>query len=378
MASKSFLARSIAVGAAVVALGSAEPAHAALKWKGFDWNVTDGGMAGVAEGDPANVSLDSDGYLHLNIKKNGSVWTASELFTTQKLGFGTYQWQIDGPVDTFDKQIVLGLFPYGPAAGIGDDGTNEIDIEWARWGYETGTNVGFTNYPDSGSTVGTKSYDASLAGSTESTARFTWTREYIESSVLKGYQALSSDTGLLAKWKYAPSNASTNIPQQALPLGINLWCFDAPPSDGKEIEIVIRDFQFIPEGEAIPDGEGSAGDGAGGAGGASGSSGSSEAGAPSAPQAGGSSGVAGQAGTSGSPSAGGKPVSSAGSANGGSPSGTAGVMSSAGAASDAAPSEDAGCGCRVASAPERRGSLVGVAAALCGSVLLRRRRRRCS
>ncbi|HVX96889.1 MAG TPA: EamA family transporter, partial [Polyangia bacterium] len=31
-------------------------------------------------------------------------------------------------------QVVVGLFPYGPAAGIGADGTNEIDIEYSRWG----------------------------------------------------------------------------------------------------------------------------------------------------------------------------------------------------------------------------------------------------
>ena len=47
-----------------------------------------------------------------------------------------------------------------------------------------------------------------------------------------------------------PPNPTVNIPQQALPLGMNLWCFDAPPSDGKPVEIVIRDFAFVPEGFA--------------------------------------------------------------------------------------------------------------------------------
>ena len=106
-------------------LSQASPARAAdLSWKGFDWTVTDGGMAGVAEGAAANVTVDANDWLHLKITKNGSTWTASELFTTQKLGFGTYQWQIEGAIDTFDKNNVLGLFPYGPAAGIGGDGTN--------------------------------------------------------------------------------------------------------------------------------------------------------------------------------------------------------------------------------------------------------------
>ena len=127
---------------------------AELEWKGYTWSVTNGGMAGVAEGRPANVSVDASGYLHLKIQKNGDTWTAAEIFTTTRLGFGTYQWQIDGPIDTLDKNVVVGLFPYGPAAGIGSDGTNEIDIEYSRWGVANGPNGDWTNYPASGSTIG--------------------------------------------------------------------------------------------------------------------------------------------------------------------------------------------------------------------------------
>ena len=105
-----------------------------LNWKGHTWQVTSGGMAGVCQGSPNNVTIDASGYLHFKISNIGGAWTASEMFTTDKLGFGTYQWQVDGPIDTYDKNIVLGLFPYGPAAGIGGDGTNEIDIEYSALG----------------------------------------------------------------------------------------------------------------------------------------------------------------------------------------------------------------------------------------------------
>src|SRR5207253_229256 len=96
-------------------LGAPRPVSAAeINWKGYAWNVTDGLMAGVAAGSAANVSVDASGYLHLKIQKNGDTWTAAEIFTTARLGFGTYQWQIDGPIDTLDENVVLGLFPYGP------------------------------------------------------------------------------------------------------------------------------------------------------------------------------------------------------------------------------------------------------------------------
>src|SRR5450432_3141154 len=203
----------LVVLAAVVSLERG--AHAAtLVWKGHTWQVTSGGMAGTCQGSPNNVTVDANGYLHFKISNNGGTWTASEMFTTDKLGFGTYQWQVDGPIDSYDKNIVLGLFPYGPQAGIGGDATNEIDIEYARWGQESGPNGDWTDYPASGKTIGELSYTFSLGGSTLSTSRFDWTKISIASSLLGGLQAADSTTGLIKTWTYAPQNATVNIPQQ--------------------------------------------------------------------------------------------------------------------------------------------------------------------
>jgi endoglucanase len=169
------------------------------------------------------------------------------------------------PIDTFDKNVVLGLFPYGPAAGIGSDGTNEIDIEYSRWGQANGPNGDWTDYPASGKTIGELAYTFTLGGGTLSTSRFRWTTTSIANFLLGGLQPIDETTGLIKSWTYAPSNPTTNIPQQALPLGMNLWCFESPPTDGKPVEIVIRDFQFVPEGAG--GGAGAGGAGGGGAGG---------------------------------------------------------------------------------------------------------------
>ena len=219
---------------------------ATLAWKGHTWQLTSGGMAGVCQGDPKNVTVDANDYLHLRISDGTTGWTASELFTTDRLGFGTYQWQVDGPIDSYDKNVVLGLFPYGPAAGIGADGTNEIDIEYSRWGQASGPNGDWTDYPASGKTIGELSYTFSLGSATLSTSRLAWSSASIASALLSGLQPIDGTTGLIKSWTYAPSNPTVNIPQQALPLGMNLWCFDSPPSDGKPVEIVIRDFIFVP------------------------------------------------------------------------------------------------------------------------------------
>src|SRR5436190_239025 len=261
---------SVAIGlvAAVAgALASGDAEAATINWKGHTWQVTSGGMAGVCQGSPANVTIDANGYLHFRISNNGGTWTASEIFTTEKLGFGTYQWQVDGPIDTYDKNVVLGLFPYGPAAGIGGDGTNEIDIEYSRWGQANGPNGDWTDYPASGTTIGELAYTFTLGGGTLSTSRFHWSSTSIANSLLGGLQPVDGTTGLIKSWTYAPQNPTTNIPQQALPLGMNLWCFSGPPTDGKDVEIVIRDFQFVPEGAGGGAGRGGAGGGGGGAGG---------------------------------------------------------------------------------------------------------------
>ena len=340
---------------AILGVGAGRASEAAtISWKGHTWQVTSGGMAGVCQGDPKNVTVDGDGFLHLRIANGGGGWTSSELFTTDRLGFGTYQWQVDGPIDTIDKNVVLGLFPYGPAAGIGSDGTNEIDIEYSRWGQANGPNGDWTDYPASGTTIGELSYTFSLDGTTLSTSRFNWSSSSITDALLKGLQPIDGATGLLKSWTYAPSMPSMNVPQQPLPLGMNLWCFGAPPSDGNPVEIVIRDFVFV------SDGAGGGAGGTGGAGGAGGrAAGSGGAGGRSAASSGGAGGrELGSGGAGGR--AGGGGAGRSGGTGGGGPSdgsggdigvssggtvGTGGTIGTGGSAASSGKNGSGGCSC---------------------------------
>jgi MYXO-CTERM domain-containing protein len=345
----------MAVSATSLWLGAGAEA-ATLAWKGHTWQLTSGGMAGVCQGDPSNVTVDANGYLHLRISNGATGWTASELFTTDRLGQGTYQWQVDGPIDSYDKNVVLGLFPYGPAAGIGSDGTNEIDIEYARWGQAGGPNGDWTDYPASGTTIGELSYTFSLAGATLSTSRFVWSGTSIADALLSGLQPVDGTTGLIKSWTYAPANPTVNIPQQALPLGMNLWCFDAPPSDGNPVEIVIRDFVFVPPSGAGGAGGagfgGAGGAGFGGAGGARGQAGAGGAPGGSSGMAGGKSGSAGTTGGNSGNAGGSGPGGSSGDAPGsGGTGGLAGAPGTAGGSGStgtgAAGGSSSGCACAV-------------------------------
>jgi hypothetical protein len=218
---------------------------------GHTWTVTTGGMAGSNTGLAANVSVDANGYLHLKITQSGGKWYCAELFTNDTMGFGTYQWQIEGSVDRMDKNVVLGLFPYGPVAGIGGDGTNEIDIEYARWGKSSWPDGNYTVYPNSGSTVGDTTFEFSLNGGSAVTATFVWSAASVTEMTQSGFHDIGDSSGMICKWRYAPSNPAVNIPQRAMPLGMNLWlcggCGGAP-SNGQPLDIIVRKFTHVRPG----------------------------------------------------------------------------------------------------------------------------------
>ena len=198
-----------------------------LNWKGHTWNVTAGGMAGVAKGDPANVFVDQNGYLHLRIINRGGTYTASELFSTDKIGFGTYQWQVEGHADNMAK--------------------NEIDIEFSKWNNTChGCNADFTFYPATGNQrLGPEedNFTISLSGGTLTTARIEWSSTRIVATIMGGLQPLGTTANVLQTLTFSPSDYTARIPQFPLPLGMNFWCFKTTPASDQEI--VIRDFQYV-------------------------------------------------------------------------------------------------------------------------------------
>jgi hypothetical protein len=59
---------------------------------------------------------------------------------------------------------------------------------------------------------------------------------------------LSSDDTVIARWDYIPSQPEQCIPQQPLPLHMNLWlCDGKPPQNNQEADVIIKKFTFTPE-----------------------------------------------------------------------------------------------------------------------------------
>jgi hypothetical protein len=162
------------------------------------------------------------------------------------LGFGTYNWLVVSPIDILDPSVVLGFFPYGPPQ-LGPDGTNEIDIEYSRWSQPSGTNGGFTIYPPHGSTIGHRGFNFKLSG-TWTTSRFVWSENKIQFFLMGGHQSIRNTTNVIYKWEYSPSSPKSTIPQEPMPLHINLWLDRGrPPTDRQPVDVVLQNFEYMAE-----------------------------------------------------------------------------------------------------------------------------------
>lgn len=226
---------------------SAAPS-ATISFSGYQWEVRSGGGGpGPNIWDPNNVSVNENGDLHLRIAHNGDEWSSAEVTMTQRLGFGKYQFQVIGEIDKLDKNVVLGLFNY-PTPDVGVDGTNEIDIEIARWGNAAYPNGNFTVFPaQEGSKAKSHSYEFGLDG-TYTTQRFAWSGQNILFQSLYGHRKINNNKNEFANWNFQPDNAVKRIPQDPMPVHINLWLLKGqPPSDGNPVEIIIHKFQFKPQ-----------------------------------------------------------------------------------------------------------------------------------
>ena len=166
------------------------------------------------------------------------------------MGFGTYQWAIEGSIYEMDPTTVLGLFTYGPTQHIGTDAENEIDIEFSQWNNTCkGCNADFTVYPSTGNRKpkGISAWEDNfrVSGENLTTARVEWSSDHIVFTLMRGVQPIGTVAEVIKTETY--SSTAINIPQVASPVGINLWCFKKTPA--KDQAVVIRDFQFVTLGK---------------------------------------------------------------------------------------------------------------------------------
>jgi hypothetical protein len=245
------------------------PGATTLNWSGRTWEVRSGGGGpGPNNWDPRNAWVDTNGYLHLQIMNRAGVWSSTEIHlqTPLHLHFGTYQFQMLGRPDLLDMNTVFGFYTYPPAS-VGGDATNEIDIEFARWGNANAYNGNYTVWPAvNGVPRSWAGWNIAPPTNNQSTHRFIWTPTRVTFQSMHGHVPVGSTSGMYNSWVFEPANppnptetgnmqfyCSSHDPNQCISQQpqfflINFWQFGGrAPSNGQNQEVVVTNFTHVPQ-----------------------------------------------------------------------------------------------------------------------------------
>ena len=215
-----------------------------LQFSGYEWKVkSSNGPVGPGPNhfsdSKCNVEVDAQGRLHLRLTHHDGHWYCSEVVSTRSFGYGTYKFYVDGSIDSIDPNIVLGLFTWSDAPAFSH---REIDVEISRWGNKDNKNGQFVVQPYTRPmNIVRFQIPPGLSASTHS---FSWKADSILCRSLKGIDATSpGKSSVIAEHAF-----TQDIPQAGGENArMNLWLLAGhAPTDGKEMEIVVSKFEFVP------------------------------------------------------------------------------------------------------------------------------------
>ena len=183
--------------------------------------------------DEESVWVDGEGRLHVKIGEREGQWRCAEVVSEEAFGYGQYVFELGGGADAINENVVLGLFTWDTDPAHSN---REIDIEIARWGEADNENCQYVVQPyKHPGNLHRFGVDLAGAGSTHS---FEWGSGRVAFRSARG----DGEGALIDSWIY--TGADTPPPGEAK-ARINLWLFQgAPPSDGREVEVVVARFGF--------------------------------------------------------------------------------------------------------------------------------------
>lgn len=213
-----------------------------------------------------NVWVDSTtGYLHLKITSDTGKWNCAEIISDDKFGYGTYVFTVASNVAELNKNVVVGFFTWDNTSFY-NQANSEVDIEFSKWGSNTDSltltysaqPVQFDNpIPYYERTKHPLMNVSKLKNM--SIHAFKWTDTLITWNSYEG--AIFPGTNSLASWQFDKTkqprskieggNSSLPIVVPA-PGGdtharINLWLLNGlGPTDNKAVELIVKEFKFIP------------------------------------------------------------------------------------------------------------------------------------
>jgi len=223
---------------------SETPAAKNLQFSGYEWILKSsqtpvGPGPNYFSGSSDNVWLDEQGQLHMKITKREGKWYCPEVISARSYGYGKYVIRLASRFDLLNENIVVGLFTWCDAREYHH---REIDIELSRWGDPANANSQYVVQPwDTPGNI--YRFDIQITGE-YSTHNFDWRSDQITWQSYYGISPLPIPDSLLIKtWSYRgpdiPKPGDENI-------RFNFWLMNGkPPTDGKEAEMIINQFEFI-------------------------------------------------------------------------------------------------------------------------------------
>ena len=212
-----------------------------LTFSGYSWLVKNSFDKSAGPGpnyfsdSKSNVWFDKDGKLHLKITYANNRWYCAAVSMIQSYGHGRYLFYVDSRIDNFDKNVVAGLFTYA-------SDTEEIDIEFSKWGIAGGANSQFSVQPSS-LNGNSRSFNYTQSDGL-STHWFNWQSGRIDFASFTGHSTtLPAAAKIIQQWSYTGKNIP---PDNNETVHLNLWLFKGmPPSDLQETEIVLSAVKIL-------------------------------------------------------------------------------------------------------------------------------------
>jgi hypothetical protein len=225
---------------------------------GYNWLLKDSGCGTHGPGpnyfshSKENIWVDANDNLHLKIMERCEKWYCSEVILDASPGYGTYVFTVTGRVDLLDPMIVLGLFTWDTNAPA--HSYREMDVEVSKWwDPNEPNNAQFVVQPwdNPGNRY---RFNVDLAGHADETTtyEFTWKEDEIYFRSYYGDWPLVNPNDMIESWSYTgadiPPAGGENIRMNFWllpPKGSPPWTPGAPPTDGQDAEVVIKDFRYL-------------------------------------------------------------------------------------------------------------------------------------
>lgn len=233
-----------------------------ITFGGQNWWVKDSGCGISSISHPnsfsdsnSNVWVDSNGYLHLKITHVGDKWYSSEVVSANSPGYGTYVFTIKGRIDLLDPNVVFGLFTWDTNAPQYNYG--EMDLEFSTRLHDTnGPNDAQYAIQPQNITGNSHRFPLDCSSNDVTTHEFSWHPDELDFESYYGDYPLSNGNNMIQSWSYTgndiPPTGGENI-------RIGLWLLPpensepnspgGPPGDGQEVEIVVKSFQHLMQGD---------------------------------------------------------------------------------------------------------------------------------